>query len=263
MSYYFIPLYMRKVKIAISMDKALLDSVDSRVDGAVIRSRSQAIEFFLHRGLIEQAPDTAVLLIRGDHQELSLQQIKGATLIKKQLDLFYSNGIKNVFIVTQHTKTMNQLLGEVSDSPVNVKIFERNVRGNAEALKAMQENLQRNSFVVMSGDIYNDFDLRSMIKRHVESNRIGTIGLMTREKVDKYGTAVMDGNLVVDFEEKSSETKSHVVNAGIYILKPEIFDLYKEATVSIERDLIPQLAKMKQLMGFFTHGDYLHLEDEE
>lgn len=254
---------MRKVKIAISMDKALLDSVDAKVDGAIIRSRSQAIEFFLQRGLTEQGPDTAVLLIKGDHQEYSLQEIKGTTLIKKQLDFFYTNGIKNVFIVTQHTKNMNKLLNEVSGAPLTVKIFERNVKGNAEALKSIHDSIKRNNFVVMSGDIFNDFDLRSMLKRHSDGNKIATIGLMTREKVDKYGTAVMDGNLVVDFEEKPSETKSHVVNAGVYIFKPEIFDMFSESTVSLESDIIPKLAKMKQLAGYFTHGEYVHLEDEE
>jgi len=37
---------IKKPKIAISLDKSLLDLVDSKVDGSVIRSRSQAMEFF-------------------------------------------------------------------------------------------------------------------------------------------------------------------------------------------------------------------------
>ncbi len=254
---------MKKVKIAISLDKAILDSVDSRVDGAVLRSRSQAVEYFLHRGLTEQAPDTVVLLIKGEHQEFSLLDMKGSSLIKKQIEFFYENGIKQVFIVTQHTKNITKLLGEISSAPIVVKIFERNVRGNAEALKSIQDTLKQNSFIVMSGDIYNNFDLRTMIKRHVENNKISTIGLMTREKVDKYGTAVMDGNMVVDFEEKPSEARSHVVNAGIYIFNQGVFDLYTEHTASIEKDIIPKLAGMKQLLGFFTHGEYVHFEDEE
>lgn len=253
---------MRKEKIAISIDKALLDSVDSRVDGAIIRSRSQAIEFYLQKGLSEQSPDTAVLLIKGEHQEFSLQEIKGISLIKKQLELFYAKGIKRVFIVTQHTKNMNKLLNDISESPVTVKIFERNVSGNAEALSAISDNLRQNSFIVMSGDTYNDFDMRSMVKRHVEHSKMCTIGLMTREKVDKYGTAVMDGDMVVDFEEKPSEARSHVVNAGIYVFKPEIFNLFDHSTKSIEKDIIPKLAKMGQLLGFFTHGEYVHFEDE-
>ncbi|MDP2750160.1 MAG: sugar phosphate nucleotidyltransferase [Nanoarchaeota archaeon] len=254
---------MRKVKIAISMDKALLDSIDARVDGSIIRSRSQAIEYFLQKGFQSQVPDTAVLLIKGAHQEFSLSKIKGISLIKKQIDFFYINGIKNLFIITQHTKNMNLLLNEISSAPISVKIFERNVNGNADALKSLSENLKQSSFVVMSGDIFNDFDLRSMIKNHAENNLLATIGLMSREKVDKYGTAVMDGDLVVDFEEKPSEARSHVVNAGIYVFKPQIFNLFDNSTSSIEKNIIPKLAKMKQLLGYFTNGEYIHLEDGE
>ena len=39
---------MSKPKIAISLDKSLLELVDSKVDGSVIRSRSQAMEFSTH-----------------------------------------------------------------------------------------------------------------------------------------------------------------------------------------------------------------------
>ena len=38
---------MKKPKIAISLDKPLLDLIDSKVDGSILRSRSQAMEFFL------------------------------------------------------------------------------------------------------------------------------------------------------------------------------------------------------------------------
>ncbi|MBI2576659.1 hypothetical protein HYV84_05580, partial [Candidatus Woesearchaeota archaeon] len=48
------------------------------------------------------------------------------------------------------------------------------------------------------------------------------------------------------------------VNAGIYIFKPEVFELFSGAA-SLEKDLFPKLAKMKQLVGFFTRGAYLHV----
>ena len=79
--YYFIP--MTKPKIAISLDKSLLNLVDSKVDGSVIRSRSQAMEFFLKKGLQEQSINTAVLLIKGEHQKNLLKKLKGKSLLKK------------------------------------------------------------------------------------------------------------------------------------------------------------------------------------
>ena len=81
---------MKKEKIAISLDKPLLDLVDSKVDGSVIRSRSQAIEFFLRKGLKEQTISTVVLLIKGEKQKVLLKELKGKSLLKNQVDFFYS-----------------------------------------------------------------------------------------------------------------------------------------------------------------------------
>ena len=247
---------MKKPKIAISLDKPLLDIVDSKVDGNVIRSRSQAIEFFLRKGLKEQSINTAVILLRGEHQSISLRNIKGESLIKNQLDFFYKNNINNVFIVTQCTKNKN-FLNELVGAKVNVEIIEKDVKGNAKALEAVKDRL-KGSFVVMSGDTYNNFDLIKMAKKHLEMDKMATMGLMTREKTTGYGTAILDGELIVDFQEKPRQSSTNIVNAGIYCFKQEIFELFENVSI-LERDLFSKLARMKQLVGFFTYGEYMHL----
>ena len=248
---------MAKSKIAISVDNSLLKLVNSKVDGSVIRSRSQAIEFFLKKGLQEQSVSVAVLLLKGEHQEFALKNVKGTSLIKQQIEFFSNHGINQLYIITQHTKNMNQLLDEISNSKIKVEIIEKQARGNAEVLKAIKGKVS-NSFIVMSGDTYNDFDLLKMIKKHMNSEKLATMGLMTREKASHYGTAILDGDLIVDFQEKPKHYSTNIVNAGIYIFKPEVFEMFGDA-VSLEKDLFPKLARLKQLVGFFTYGEYLHL----
>ena len=248
---------MSKPKIAISVDSSLLKLVDSKVDGSVIRSRSQAIEYFLKRGLQEQSVNVAVLLLKGEHQESALKEVKGTSLLRQQIGFFSSHGINTLYIITQHTKNMNQLLDEISDSRIKVEIIERLAKGNADALKAVRGKVN-NSFIVMSGDTYNNFDLSKMIKKHQELEKLATMGLMTREKTSSYGTAILDGDLIIDFREKPKHYSTNIVNAGIYIFKPEIFELFEDAA-SLEKDLFPRLARIKQLVGFFTYGEYLHL----
>ncbi len=250
---------MAKSKIAISVDISLLKLVDSKVDGSVIRSRSQAIEFFLKRGLNEQSVNVAVLLLKGEHQESALRKINGTSLIKQQIEFFSNHGINTLYVVTQHSKSMNLLLNEISDSKIKVEIIEKQARGNAEALKAIKGKVN-NSFIVMSGDIYNNFDLLKMVKKHTDSGKMATMGLMTREKASSYGTAILDGDLVVDFQEKPKHYSTNIVNAGIYIFKPEVFEMF-ENTNSLEKDLFPKLARIKQLVGFFTYGEYVHVGD--
>jgi len=247
---------MKKSKIAISVDKSLLDQIDSKVDGSIIRSRSQAIEYFLRKGLRESSIGAAVLLIKGEHQDNMLKEVKGKSLLRQQIEFFHNNGIKTLYIVTQHTSNINKVLLEIENSPMDVKIVEKDVKGNADALIALRGKLKHN-FVIMSGDTYNNFDLLRMIKKHLEFGTLATMGLMSIEKPSKYGNAILDGDLIVDFQEKPKSVSSNVVNAGIYIFKPEVFELF-ENIHSLERDLFPKLARIKQLVGFFTHGEYVH-----
>lgn len=247
---------MKKSKIAISLDKSLLDLIDAKVDGSIIRSRSQAIEFFLRKGLKESSIDIAVLLIKGEHQDNLLNEFKGKSLLKQQIDFFHSNGIKTIYIVTQHTPSINHILLEIENSPIEVKIIEKDVKGNADALIALKDKLKQN-FVVMSGDTYNNFNLLKMVKKHLELDKLSTMGLMSIEKPSKYGNAILDGDLIIDFQEKPKAVASNVVNAGIYVFKPEVFELFENVR-SLEKDLFPKLARIKQIVGFFTHGEYVH-----
>ena len=100
---------------------------------------------------------------------------------------------------------------------------------------ALREQLKQ-PFVVMSGDTYNNFDLLRMAKKHLEMDNLATMGLMSIDKPSKYGNAVLDGDLIIDFQEKPKSAASNVVNAGIYIFKPEVFELF-ENVHSLERDL--------------------------
>ena len=242
---------MNKNKIAISINKSILNLIDSKVDGTIIRSRSQAIEYFLKKGLAEENITTVVLLLKGSQQDTPLKLFKGKSLIRSQIDFFSEKGIRKIYLITQNAK--KELREELINT--NVEIIEKEVRGNASALLALNGKI-KNNFIAMSADTYNNFDLLKMISKHQQLNKLATMGLMTREKSSDYGNAILDGDLIIDFKEKTKTLSSHIVNAGIYIFKPEIFELIEGS--SLEKDLFPKLTKIKELVGFFTYGEYDH-----
>lgn len=249
-----------KVKIAIAMDKNLVEQIDSKVDGTTIRSRSQAIEMFVKRGIGKEPVNTAVILLKGEHQKYALTKIDEQTLIKKQIQFLNRYGITKLYLITQKTEMISELYKEIINSPMQIEIVETEAKGNAEALYELKDKM-KNSFVIMSGDVYNEFSLNQMIEKHMQTGTIATMGLMTRQQPSKYGSAELDGDYVVDFREKDTAATSNIVNAGIYIFKPEIFNLCDKKTKSIEKDLIPKLTQIRQLTGHFTHGKYMHLEE--
>ncbi len=191
-----------------------------------------------------------------------MKQLNGKTLIQNQIDFFASKGITSLYIITPHTAQINEILAEVSGSSINVQIVESNSDGNAQALKVIKSYLQTSNFITMSGDIFIDFQLRNMIKTHIDSKLVATIGLMTRQEATDFGNVVLDGDVIIDFIEKPRNIKSNVVNAGIYIFRPEIFEFFDNSTISLEKDLFPKLAKLHQARGFFVHGEYHHMSSK-
>ena len=252
---------MKKIKIAISLNQSLLDIVDTKIDGSIIRSRSQAIEHFLTQGLKEEFINYGVIFLKGEHQKYAITEIKGKLLIQHHFDLLESVGINNVFIVTQHNKYSDELQKEVSKSKLNVKIIEKDARGTGGALFSIKELLGNNDFIALSGDILNKFDLRHMIKKHLEFKKIATMGLVSRLDTELRGTAVLDGDLIIDFKEKVKDTESNIVNAGIYVFSHQVFTYMDKDTISLESDLFPKLAYLKQIVGFFTHGEFQDMEE--
>jgi NDP-sugar pyrophosphorylase family protein len=245
---------MHKEKIAISITKDMLKRIDGRIDGSTVRSRSQAIEFFLKRGLDTKTVDTAVILLSKRHHITAMKKFKRSTLIREQIDFFRKSGIENVIVLAQNSENINQLKAECSGSST---VFVTEAKTNGDALYEIK-SLIKNDFIVLSGDVYMNFDIGSMIKKHTDSVRPATIGLMSRGTPSKYGTAIMDGDSVVNFEEKPRKPASFIVNAGIYLFSKGIFELTHG---SIEQNVLPKLASDGNLTGFFTNGEYVHFDE--
>lgn len=253
---------MKKTKIAISIDSGILAEIDRRVDGRIMRSRSQAMEVYLRKGLFESEVRIAVILLKGEHQKYALSEINGKPLILRQVEFFAKHGIETVYVVTQRSESSLQFMNELTRAKLPVRVIEDEGKGNAQALLAIREHLI-SPFVVQSGDTYTEFDLTKMMHRLISSNQAAIMGLMSRSHTEQYGIAVLDGDLIVEFDEKNPDEESFVVNAGIYILKPEALDYFSANTKSLEKEVFAKLSHDRQLLGFFTHGTYHHMPDKE
>jgi len=114
--------------------------------------------------------------------------------------------------------------------------------GSAGAVKNA-EKLWDSSFIVFNGDIFTDLDLTAMIALHHDKNAIVTIALTPVDNPTIYGVVETDSQgRVKRFKEKPSwdEVTTKMINAGIYILEPEILNyIPPEVFFTFERDVFP------------------------
>lgn len=140
-----------------------------------------------------------------------------------------SFGIKDVAInVFYLANKIVDAFGDGSRCGVKLEyLHEKVLSGSAGALKQMQAYFHDGTFVVIGCDAITDVKLDELIAFHREKKALATIGLFEAPEVDQFGVVVLDGDgRIQGFQEKPKrgEEKSHLVNTGIYVFEPEIFD---------------------------------------
>ena len=111
-------------------------------------------------------------------------------------------------------------------------LHERELMGSAGALKPL-EPFFTETFVVVGCDDLTDANLDALVAFHKKRNALATIGLVPADEVDQYGVVITDDDgRIVEFQEKPAKgtERSKLVNTGIYVFEPEIFDRIPAAT---------------------------------
>jgi len=116
--------------------------------------------------------------------------------------------------------------------------------GTAGAVKNAERYLDE-TFLMLNGDIFTDLDITGMIEYHLERKAKATIALTPVGDPTSYGLVETDaeGRITRFLEKpKQSEVTTNTINAGTYVLEPEILaQMPPQTKVSIEREVFPLL----------------------
>ena len=130
--------------------------------------------------------------------------------------------------------------------------------GTAGAVKAAEKYLDER-FLVISGDLLTDFNLKKVLDFHVDNQAMATITLTSVKDPLQFGVVITDKEKrITQFLEKPGwgEVISDTINTGIYVLEPEIFNYIPEGeNFDFSQDLFPLMLKNKDpLYGFAAKG---------
>jgi len=130
--------------------------------------------------------------------------------------------------------------------------------GTAGAVKKAQNYLDE-TFIVVSGDVITDFDLREIVGFHEFKKSKLTITLTSVPNPLQFGIVIKDKEgKILKFLEKPGwgEVFSDTINTGIYVIEPEILDFIPEnVPFDFSKDLFPLLMEKEiTLYGFEAKG---------
>ena len=143
--------------------------------------------------------------------------------------------------------------------PYEVKIIEETEPlGTGGAIANCKPHLSGGTFCVINGDLITSLRVEEMLDFHRSNGGIATIALWEVEDPSRFGVADFrqESGKIMRFQEKPpiEEAYSNLINAGTYIIEPEIFNLMPNGAHSIERDIYEDLAETGGLNGFPYEG---------
>lgn len=143
--------------------------------------------------------------------------------------------------------------------------------GTGGAIKFASRGLSE-PFMVLNGDILSDINFFGFYKKFKKTREKNMMTVFHSSDARSYGIIKKAGGKISEFLEKpldnapapdkatagrqrKPERFSGYINAGFYILSPEIFGKMKRSSFSIEKDVFPALAKKGEL-AFYTHRGF-------
>jgi dTDP-glucose pyrophosphorylase/CBS domain-containing protein len=151
-----------------------------------------------------------------------LLPVRGRPLLEITLARLQQAGIRRVNVATCFLpEKIESHLGDGRRFGVELKyVREPSPLGTAGALSLLEPPKER--LLVLNGDILTDLDFRAMVDFHVEHAADLTMAVRRIDLEVPYGVVACDGVEVQRLTEKPS--MSVMVNAGIYLLEPVVFN---------------------------------------
>lgn len=167
-------------------------------------------------------------------------------------------GIRRVNVTTHHKpEKIEEHFGDGGNFGIDISyIPEDKPLGTAGSLSLMAR--PKETVLVMNGDILTQVDLRAMLQFHREHQADLTVAVRRYDFVVPYGVIECHGSFVRQLKEKPAY--NFLVNAGIYLLEPNVYSYIPEGERCDMTDLIGTLIeKGKQVVSFPVHEEWLDI----
>lgn len=177
------------------------------------------------------------------------------TIIKN----FAAHGFVNITISLNYkAEIIKEYFRDGSDFGVNIDYLEENTRlGTAGALSLLKEQPSE-SFFVMNADLLTDVNFSNLLDFHCFGNANATMCVREYEYQIPYGVVETKDSNITSIVEKP--IKKFFVNAGIYVLSPNIFEYIPKNEFFDMPTLFNILVeKQKKVLSFPIHEYWLDI----
>lgn len=224
----------------------------------------------LHGLLHGRRKDNAVFLMAGgfgkrlqpltDNCPKPLLPVGDKPILEIIIENFVNAGFHRFFISTHYRPEMiRERIGDGSRWDIEVEyVHEDEPLGTGGALGLLPRDRIREPMFMMNGDLLTNLDFNKLLDFHASHDGIATMCVREYEHRVPYGVIESDGIRITSMTEKP--TFRHFINAGIYVLSPEILDeMSRGQRVDMPTLLEQQMAAERTVNMFPVHEYWLDI----
>jgi len=209
----------------------------------------------LHGLLHGKRRDNAVFLMAGgfgtrlqpltDNCPKPLLNVGDKPILEIIIENFVKAGFHRFFISTHYLPEMiREHIGDGSRWDIDVRyVHEDQPLGTGGALGLLPRDAIREPMFMMNGDLLTNLDFNKLLDFHDSHEGIATMCVREHEHRIPYGVIEGDGQRITSMVEKP--VYRYFINAGIYVLSPEMLD----GVVRGERIDMPTLLEQRMAQG--------------
>jgi D-glycero-alpha-D-manno-heptose 1-phosphate guanylyltransferase len=132
--------------------------------------------------------------------------------------------------------------------------------GTGGAIRQAVQNIGNSPILVINGDTLFCMDFRHLQKFHIDRQAQISIAVRAVPDVSRYGAVVLEDpqGRICQFKEKS-HTGAGLINTGVYIINPSIFQKIPEETFSFEKTILSHHLQSLKAYAYETSGHFIDI----
>lgn len=213
----------------------------------------------LREKLIQPKPNRAVIMAGGKGIRLRpltkicpkpMVKVAGKPILERIILRFLDHGISKIYISVNYLgKMIEDYFEDGSHFGCEIKYLkEKKYLHTGGSLSLLKEKLEH-PLIVMNGDLVTRIDFDHFLNFHQKGKYVATMGVRPYNFEIPFGVVLKKKNRMTSLQEKP--TASILINAGIYVLNPEVMKLIPKNRVFPLTDLFEKLIAQKKKIGVY------------
>ena len=190
----------------------------------------------------------------------TMAPICGKPFLAHLLDRFVVAGFDSAILAVGYlSESIREHFGERYRSLPLTYSIEPEPLGTGGAIKKALDRVRVSDVFVVNGDTYVEVDYPAMLACHARAGSTLTLAAQQVSDASRYGALDIDSDRIRGFFEKGRGGPG-VINAGVYVLRPELFDRYPlPHAFSFENDVMVPHVKEIAPLALPTRGMFIDI----